>query len=355
MLFSVSGWKRWNVPNLKRFISSSPLKVAYFGSDQFSVLSLQKLHNYQNQNQSIDLHVITRSIKPTGRKLKTYKDLPIGSYCQQHHIKISRADTSKDILNLLHQNKFDLAIAVSYGKLIPESFLNNCRYGGINVHPSLLPRYSGSSPIQYTILNDDYVSGCTIQTLHPTKFDRGDIILQSEEVPVRPDEKFAQLRDRLGEIGGDLLVEVIKKNLYEDPLPLSPKYNYSFAPKITSNKSEILWNKYTTRNIIRLNDALGKIHTFLPVKVNKNKENFYELRKVILDDILPLNETEKELSLAGQFALDDDRLVIKTIDGFITVGSLKMQYCTDVDANKFIIQILKGDEITPTQFTTKDQ
>lgn len=344
-------------PKLWRSLTTEPLKVAYFGSDQFSVHSLQKLHDYQINHQSINLHVISRSIKPTGRKLKTFVDLPIGKYCEQNDVKISRADSSQDILNLLGANKFDLAIAVSYGKLIPELFLNACKFGGVNVHPSLLPKYSGSSPIQYALINDDDVTGCTVQTLHPTKFDRGDIILQSGEVPVFPNDNYNSLRDKLGEIGGNLLVEVIDRKLYTEPQGIVPKYKYSLAPKIAPTKAEILWDKYTTKSIIRLRDALGRVQTNIPVKISKKGEVTYEIRKVIFNDIQPQEPVDNDLRVPGHFLLnrDDGRLVIKTMDGYISVGLLKLQYCPEVDATKFLRSIQKGEGEIPKQFVSVEQ
>ena len=111
-----------------------------------------------------------------------------------------RADTSQEITQLSEQYLFNLVIAVSYGRLIPSTFIQHCKYGGLNVHPSLLPKYSGSSPLQYALLNDDKFTGCTVQTLHPTKFDHGDIIIQSSEIPILDDDNSVSLFKNLARL-----------------------------------------------------------------------------------------------------------------------------------------------------------
>lgn len=326
----------------RRLLSSIPLRVAYFGSDQFSVHSLKRLHAYQQEHGRIDLHVITRSIKPTGRKLKTLIDLPIGKYCSENKVKISRADSSEEILSLLRSNEFDLSIAVSYGKLVPEKFLSRCKYGGLNVHPSLLPKYSGSSPIQYALMNDDKVTGCTVQTLHPTKFDHGEIILQSKETPILPSDYYVLLVDKLGELGGDLLLKVIQDKMFIKFEPVIPKYGYSLAPRVFKKQAKIVWRKHTTRNIVRLKDALQKIYTHFSIGelMIDEESSQLNLKRVIFWDIQAVTN-DKDSYSPGEFFFESDMMIVRTMDGFIAVKSLQLQYEEKVSAAKFFRNIQK--------------
>lgn len=146
--------------------------------------------------QSVDL--ITRRPKPAGRGRKTVKSVPILEVLEhlkeQHQSGKSSIDpdsiptftpeSKQEFLDLQAHRNYNLVIAVSYGKLIPHQFLSLLPYGGLNVHPSLLPKYSGASPIQSTLLNRDAHAGVTVQTLHPTKFDRGNILLQTGSLSV---------------------------------------------------------------------------------------------------------------------------------------------------------------------------
>ncbi|CUM64752.1 uncharacterized protein PRCAT00002363001 [Priceomyces carsonii] len=322
-----------------------PLKIAFFGSDRFSVIALDRLTKYSKTNprkiSSVD--VITRKSKRTGRGLKKYNDLPIESYCEQNSINLARADSGDDIVSLLSGNQFDLSIAVSYGSLIPAKFLQSCNYGGLNLHPSLLPRYSGSSPIQYALMNDDRVTGVTVQTLHPSKFDAGEIILQSDEVRIKEEDNYRSLVERLGKLGSDLLVKVIDGDLFIKHQPIERHHSYSLASKIKSARKIIDWNS-TSKQIKRLNDALGPLTTYTRVHIRKKKKDIDSLYVTILDDIKIVGgERSWNIKAPGLFELDEmnNLLVLKTKDGYISAGKLKFQYCKEEDPKQFLAHLRK--------------
>jgi methionyl-tRNA formyltransferase len=108
---------------------------------------------------------------------------------------------------LLH--RFDIGVISSFGYMLPDRIINSFRCGMLNVHPSLLPRYRGAAPIQHAILKGDTVGGVSIITVHPTKIDNGNILLQ---VPYRfaKHETFASLLVAYGALGGRALVETLK-------------------------------------------------------------------------------------------------------------------------------------------------
>lgn len=327
----------------------SALRIAFFGSDSFSVQALSKLVHLRSINPSLiaQIDVITRSVKPQGRK-RVLTDIPIGVYTsgilEQNYINLHRADSQGEILDLLGRINPNLAIAVSYGKLVPLEFIGHCKYGGLNVHPSFLPRYSGSSPVQYALINDDPTTGVTVQTLHPTKFDKGDIIAQSEPVPIEEDDNYASLLEKLGNEGSELLVKVIENKLYVPPVtPLPARYPFSLASKILPSASQVNWETHTNRKLKRLYDTFGSLHTYKSSTAKRKKSKVTEdYLKVMLDDVKPYLGVI-ELSKNGQFWLDKsaNRLIIKTIDGAISVGRLKMQYCDFEDPIEFIERLQK--------------
>lgn len=304
----------------------TPLRLAFFGSDAFSVTSLARLNTLRLENPELiaQLDVITRSIKPTGRNLKTFVDVPVGQFASSQNLPVWRADSGKDILNI--SSRYDLAVAVSYGRLIPGEFLSRTTFGGINVHPSLLPQYSGSSPIQYALMDDQKTTGVTVQTLHPTKFDHGAIIEQSGPIVIEEEDNFLLLLQRLAGVGADLLENVIVSRKYIDPLEVKSSQHYSLASKISPKKYQIDWQKQTSRQIRRASDALGALHTYKMVDIVKKKKRVHELYKVILEDIREVNNPTC-VTLPGQFELGDRKMLIKTLDGVVSVGKLKFQYC----------------------------
>lgn len=349
------------IPNTRNVgTGKKGLNIAYFGSDKFSIHSLKKLVEYRKKNpekvSSID--VITRSIKPTGRNLKTFVDVPIGEYCEKEKLSIHRADSSDDIMNIMSKNQFNLAIAVSYGKLIPEGFLKSVKYGGLNVHPSLLPKYSGSSPLQYALMNDDSFTGVTVQTLHPSKFDKGEIVLQSDPIPIAETDNFDSLEEKLGEYGSNLLLNVIDNRLFEQPTKMEETpYKFSLASKIKPSRSEIRWDLLTSRKIKRLNDALGQLHSYKFCDIRKKKKEIKETQKVIFNEIELVEDDFKEGLQPGEFVLDENnnKLIIKTIDGAVSIGKLKFQYCSEEDPKTFMSHLTKRSGNTSHNFVSQSQ
>lgn len=314
------------------------VRIAFFGSDKFSVASLQSLINLQRRKSVIEsIKVVTRSVKPTGKRLNQLVDLPVGNFATSNGIEILRADSKNEITELSNRHQFDLAVAVSYGALIPSQFLKKLSFGGLNVHPSLLPKYSGASPIQYALMNDDKETGVTVQTLHPTKFDRGDILLQSGPIPLLDSDNYVSLETKLGELGGELLAQVIDSKLYIDKPNFQPIYSYSYASKINSKDTIISWD-LTSRRIRRLFDALGNLSTFIYCQPHKRKPGCH--RSVKLHDI---RESTEEISgEVGQFQLSkNNNILIKTIDGAIEVGNLTFQTFNREDAETFMKRLNK--------------
>lgn len=327
-----------------------PLRIAFFGSDAFSVTSLARLSNLKRENPTkiAQLDIITRSIKPTGRNLKRLVDVPVGAYATSQNLTVWRADCKEDILKI--SRDYDLAIAVSYGRLIPGDFLSRLTYGGINVHPLLLPTYSGSSPIQYALMEDSKTTGVSVQTLHPTKFDRGEIITQSDPVEIGEHDNFSTLLAKLADVGADLLEEVITSGKFLDFDAQKSNHPYSLASKITPERSEARWETMTSRQIRRLSDALGPLHTYKFVDFLKKKQHVRDFYKVILDDIKEANTTNLQ---PGDFQLAGENLAVGTSDGAVTIGKLKLQYCGYEDATTFMKHLPKRAGSTPNIFESK--
>lgn len=332
------------------------LRIAFFGSDHFSAQILDKLLEFHNNNQgkisSID--IITRSAKKGGRNLAKTIENQLGVFCQSRGLPTFRADSEEDIIGLLRKKNFDLALAVSYGKLIPSEFIKAMKCGSLNVHPSLLPKYRGSSPIQHTLINDDDFTGVTIQTLHPSKFDRGEIIEQSKPIYIKDKEyNFESLRLRLGEIASEMLLKVINSGNFKRPTGVPHNVQIPIAaPRLLNSAKEIRWDEYCSRKIKCLNNALGELYSFKHCKLYKKKKTIDEQMKVIFSDIAVEGEEVYGLRDVGEFKLDHsrDRLLIKTLDGVISVGKLKFQYCNEEKPSLFMKKLEKRAGKTTNKF-----
>lgn len=334
--------------------SAQKLRLAFFGSDLFSLASLSRLLAMKSRNKRISgIDVFTRSIKPTGRKLKTYIDVPVGEFGTKNGLDVYRVDSAQQI-NEFCEKRYDLAVAVSFGKLIPASFLQSLRFGGLNVHPSFLPKYSGSSPIQHALMNDCRNTGVTVQTLHPTKFDHGAILRQSDPIAIGERETFISLRDRLAVVGADLLEDVISNKDLANPTILTSSEKYSLAPKISPTLAEIHWNTMTSRQICRLEDALGPLFSFKAVDVIKKKIHRTEPAKVIFEGFNEESVSEmEELTKPGDFILNGNKVIVKTADSYVSIKKLKYQFCNYEAPLAFMANLKLRAGETPLTFGHK--
>ncbi|VEU24435.1 DEKNAAC105504 [Brettanomyces naardenensis] len=321
---------------------SKLLRIGYFGSDLFSINCLKRiLPLHLDRPQAIaHIDVITRAPKPSGRGLNHLKEVPIAEFARQNGLPVLRADKKSDFA-ALQQHQYDLCIAVSYGKLIPSSFLQSLPFGGLNVHPSLLPSYSGPAPLQRALLDEISLTGVTVQTLHPTKFDEG-AILANAEYRILEDETFSSLTERLSERGGNLLREILEQGAFDPKAPayhvLRSDHPYSYAQKIHSNERQIDWSKYTSFNVVRRFNTLGPLYTFKTFHPRKARDEI-RLRRIVLEDVAECpDQLLSDLLPPGSYDTDDvgSSLLVKTVNGTIKIRSVNIEGLGSVAGSKIV-------------------
>ncbi|KAG0229956.1 hypothetical protein BGW42_001284, partial [Actinomortierella wolfii] len=137
---------------------------------------------------------------------------------------------------------WDFGVVVSFGWFLPNDVIARFKKAGVNVHPSLLPKYRGSAPLQRSIMNQDKTTGVTVQLLDPNEFDAGKILRQEEvTMPDRP--TYHSLEALLANKGAELLIDVI--NNYDERRSAAKSQNpakVTKAPKISKEASVINWN-----------------------------------------------------------------------------------------------------------------
>ncbi|OUM53304.1 hypothetical protein BVG19_g2573 [[Candida] boidinii] len=339
------------------------LKVGFFGSDNFSVNCLKRiLPLTKGENPVISsLDIITRSPKVGGRGMKLIRDVPIATFAQENNLNLLRADKKSDLIELT-KNDYNIAIAVSYGKLIPNEFLSTLQFGGLNVHPSILPKYSGPAPLHRALLNGDKVTGCTIQTLHPTTFDKGDILLQ-QDYKIEENTDLSKLSKDLSVLGGDLLATTLKNGLFDSTAPtyktISPVEKFSYAGKVFKNESQINWDEDSSVEILRKYLTLGPLFTFKKATPKKKKANTPLSKRVVLSDIgitKDITPTEaKNLQKNGDFVISDDlsSIVVKSKVGYVKSDKLKAESFGEEKPKEFFNGLRKkfGNEEHSFHFT----
>ncbi|AGZ79521.1 methionyl-tRNA formyltransferase [Anaplasma marginale str. Dawn] len=180
------------------------MKVIFMGSSEFSVPTLEFLIGSQHEV----LAVYTKAPKPAGRGHLLTKT-PVHAYADAHNVPVrSPASLSSDSeRDIIEKYMPDAIIVASYGMILPRWMLEVPRFGCINVHPSLLPRWRGAAPMQHAILSGDAVTGVTIMQLNE-RLDAGNIFLQ-ESTPIGSRENIVALSERLSIMGGRMLLKVL--------------------------------------------------------------------------------------------------------------------------------------------------
>ena len=294
-------------------------RIIFMGTPDFAEKSLKKL-NESEDNEIIA--VVTNTDKPKGRGMKLFQS-PVKQYAIENKLKIYQPEKIKsniEFIETLKEMKPDFICVVAYGKILPQEILDIPKYGCINVHASLLPKYRGAAPIQWAIINGEEITGVTTMYMD-TQMDTGDIILK-KEVVIGKEETTGELWDRLADIGADLLLETIEK-IKDGSAPREQQgNNYSLAPMLNKDMSKIDWNKLSTikiKNLVRgLNPIMGAY-----TSLNNKKIKFWKVD--IVDEKEFLNKYEIEYNIEKLnpgyiiYSNAKDGLFIKTKDGILTV------------------------------------
>nr|WP_296156905.1 methionyl-tRNA formyltransferase [uncultured Blautia sp.] len=180
------------------------MKIVYMGTPDFAVPPLAALV----ENGYEVTAVITQPDKPKGRG-KTLMPTPVKEEALKHEIPVYQPAKVRDpeFLETLQKLEPDMIIVAAFGQIIPKVILDMPKYGCINIHASLLPKYRGAAPIQQAVIDGEKESGVTIMKMG-TGLDTGDMISQAV-VELREDETGGSLFDRLAETGAELLIRTI--------------------------------------------------------------------------------------------------------------------------------------------------
>jgi len=187
--------------------------------------------------------VVTQPDRPKGRNLKLLPS-PVKELAQQASLPVLQPARAREeaFLSALCELEPDLIAVAAYGQILPQSILDLPRFGCLNVHTSLLPRYRGAAPIQWAILNDDVETGVTIMKMD-AGLDTGAILAQAE-TPIHPEDNAETLQDRLARMGAELLVRTIPDYIAGRlPSRQQPAEGASYAPKIKKQDGQIDWSQ----------------------------------------------------------------------------------------------------------------
>lgn len=191
------------------------MKTLFFGTSVFAVPSLRVTAARSNL-----AGVVTQPDRPAGRGQKLTPS-PVKTCALELGARVHQPLKLREFAASIAGEGFDLFVLASYGRLLPAEILALPRLGSLNVHPSLLPKYRGATPIQSALRNGDAETGVSVM-LMDAGLDTGDLVL-SEPVAIAPGETFGELHDRLALVGADLLGRALDLAASGDALPRVPQ------------------------------------------------------------------------------------------------------------------------------------
>ena len=287
------------------------LNIIFAGTPDFAATHLQALLNSQHNV----IAVYTQPDKPAGRGKKLQAS-PVKQLAEQHNIpvyqpKSLRKEEAQAELQALNA---DVMVVVAYGLILPEVVLNAPKYGCLNVHGSLLPRWRGAAPIQRAIWAGDNETGITIMQMD-IGLDTGDM-LYKVATPITPTETSATLYAKLAELAPPALIEVL--NGLENG-QFSPEKQQdelaNYAEKLTKEEAKLDWNLTACqleRNIRAFNPAPIAYLTLV-------REGLEERIKIYQANVLP-----HQAKTAGTvLAVDKNGIQIATQDGVLNITQLQ--------------------------------
>jgi methionyl-tRNA formyltransferase len=224
------------------------MKVVFFGTPDFAVPTLRSLIASNHEV----VHVISKPDKPVGRR-QVLTPPPVVEFAAAHDIPVSQPKNLKgpQAERVLTESGADAAVVVAYGKLIPANLIELPRFGFINLHPSLLPRHRGPSPIQWALVCGDRITGVTTMQIDEG-MDTGPILLQ-RRAEIQTTDTAEQLAPRLAQLGADLMVETLDgiEAGTITPRP-QPDDGANVTPMLRRNFAKIDWTMPARQLVNRL-------------------------------------------------------------------------------------------------------
>lgn len=232
------------------------MRVIFMGTPQFAVTVLKKLHEFHEV-----VAVVSQPDRAKDRK-GNFLYTPVKEFALKNNIPVYQFEKIKNNVEVLRTLDADVFVTAAYGQILPQEILDMPRFGVLNVHASLLPKYRGSSPIQAAILNGEKETGVAIMQTE-LSMDTGDI-LAMRSVKIN-NMNAGELSEVLSQLGGELLIEVLKDLECGNIKPV--KQDDSLATKckkFNKDAAEIIWSKSSDQisNAVRAYNPSPIAYTF---------------------------------------------------------------------------------------------
>lgn len=276
--------------------------VVFMGTPDFAVPVLKMLIEKTNV-----IMVVTKPDKRVGRN-KELTFSPVKKVALENNIPVFQPIKIKNDYEKLTEGKIDLIVTCAYGQIIPKEVLNLPKYGCVNVHASILPKYRGSAPIQWAIINGDKETGVTIMYMDEG-MDTGDIISISK-MAITSYDNVGTMHDKLSILGAQALEKELKSIFDGSAIRIKQGNDWTLAPMIKREDEHLNFNDYG-ENII------NRIRAFNP----------WPLANILIDDkeikIIEAEFKKEKVNKANCIIINKNKLGISCLNGIIYLKKIK--------------------------------
>lgn len=293
------------------------------GTPQAAVLPLQVLATHRDFEVAA---VVTQEDKPVGRK-QIMSPPPVKQAAQKLGLTVlqpSKLKKNSEFLKLLKGLQADIFVVVAYGKILPEEILILPRFGCVNIHFSLLPKYRGASPVEEALLHGDSQTGVAFMKMAP-EMDTGDILLM-QRVPIDPTDTAVSLREKLVSVASRQLPFILKDLVEGLIQPLPQQHDHAtYTHKIQKEDALLDFTKLSADEI------MNRFRAYTPWP----SIFFMEGEKRV--KVTELQKAEKNISLRpGEKKIIDNKLVIGTANGAVVIEKLQIEGKKELPTAEFL-------------------
>ena len=316
------------------------MRVIYMGTPDFAVSVLEAIIQAGHDV----VAVCTQEDKPKGRG-KIMQFTPVKETALKYNIPVfqpHKVKNNPELEEQLRELNPDIIVVAAYGQILPKSILEMAKYGCVNVHASLLPKYRGAAPIQWSIIDGEKVTGVTTM-LMDVGLDTGDM-LDKTQVEIAPDETGGSLHDKLAEAGGRLIIETMKK--IEDGTVVRTKQNdleSSYAKMLEKSLGMMDFNKRAEEleRLVRGLNPWPSAYTYYNGKSLKVwKAEVKSEAEIETEDI-------KKYDNGQIVAVGKDYIGVKTSEGILCITELQLEGKKRMDTKSFLLgmKVNTGDKL----------
>ena len=309
------------------------MKVIYMGTPDFSVGALEAIIKAGHEV----VLVVTQPDNPKGRGKATQAS-PVKECALSHGIEVFQPTKIRESENVEYLRKFgaDIFVVAAFGQILPKSILDMPKYGCVNIHASLLPKYRGAAPIQWAVINGDEVTGVTTMLMNEG-IDTGDMIAK-KQVRLAEDETGGSLFDRLADTGAELIVETMKM-LEEGTAEFTPQNSEeaTHTSMISKELGSIEWSK-PAAEIERLIRGLNP----WPSAYTRLKGKTFKIWKA---QVVEVSSSDKPGTI---IKIGKDELLVQTGEGALSLIEVQLEGKKRMDVASFLrgCQIEEGIVLT---------